>query len=56
MKPTLMQSDNLFLDTAIKLFQSWWLMWANLFTLKPASIQTKECPPIVVIIPIFMRF
>lgn len=56
MKPILMGTDNIYIDTAVKLFQSWWLMWANLFTLKPVYNPNKETPPIVVIIPIFMRF
>ena len=53
MKPILYTCDNLFIDTTIKLFQSWWLMWANVLNLHPKSFEKTE--PVVIVMPVFMN-
>lgn len=53
MKPILMTADNLYLDTTLKLLQSWWLMWCNLFMLKPHSF--KEQAPTIIVMPVFLN-
>lgn len=55
MKPLMLETSNLYLDTAYKLAQSWWLMWMNLFT--PQFRKPKEDPQtLVIVMPVFLNW